>query len=182
MDQAPRDIVHHARAMLAACVPIRVEHEVIHDQLTSSFEKITEGHGALRPVEYILLLDLYHGQLAPGLGQPVALMVELLFPGEQLLTSHKPTQLPIRLSDFSPVSPLKCDSSRSPPFSVFGAPALPPLHSKLFHDECCGHRARSAPLRICWHSEISFLFSIRLSYCLLKERRTLSGRLSRADS
>ena len=80
MDQASRDVVHHARAVLAACVPIRVEHEVIHDQLTSSLEKIRECHGAFWPVEYSFS-TLTHGQLAPSLGQPVALMFELLFPG-----------------------------------------------------------------------------------------------------
>jgi len=84
MDQASRDIVHHARAVLAACVPVRVEHEVIHDQLTSPFEKITEGHGASRRIEYIVLVYLHHRQPAPGLAQRVALTGEFLFPGEKL--------------------------------------------------------------------------------------------------
>jgi hypothetical protein len=80
MDQGARKIVHYARTVLAAGDSLRFKHEVIHDQLTSSLEKTTECHGALRPVEYSLS-TLTHGQLAPGLGQPVALMVELLLPG-----------------------------------------------------------------------------------------------------
>src|SRR5450432_2264608 len=90
MDQASSDIVHHARAVLTGGCSSRIEHHVVHDQLTSSFKKITEGHGALRPVEYILLLDLNHWQIAPGLRQTVALMVEVLFPGEEFLARFQP--------------------------------------------------------------------------------------------
>src|SRR5207253_86639 len=56
----------------------------------SPFEKLTEAHRALRSLEHIFLLDSHHREAPPGLGQLVALVVELLFPRKELLARHQP--------------------------------------------------------------------------------------------
>jgi hypothetical protein len=90
MDQSARKIVHYARTVLAAGDSLRFKHEMIHDQLTSFFKKITKGHGAFWSVECILLLDSHHRKTEPNFGEPIAFMVERLFPGKEFLARRQP--------------------------------------------------------------------------------------------
>src|SRR6516162_9062847 len=50
------EIVPPTRAMRAAGIPIRTEHEVIDDQLIAAVEQLRQGLRSLRPLEYISLV------------------------------------------------------------------------------------------------------------------------------
>src|SRR5262249_32491015 len=53
-------------------IPIRREHEVLHNQLWPADAETSEPYLAVRPVEHIVLVDQHPGQRAPLLGKPVA--------------------------------------------------------------------------------------------------------------
>jgi hypothetical protein len=63
------DVVDEDRAALAAGVPGRVEHEVVHDQLPAAVEQVEQRHRAARSVEDVLLVDADHRESA-SLGAP----------------------------------------------------------------------------------------------------------------
>ena len=54
-------LVRRGRAARAAVVPARVEHEVLHDQLASSFEQVKERGPSGRAFEHVVLVDADHG-------------------------------------------------------------------------------------------------------------------------
>jgi hypothetical protein len=58
------EMVTQKPAARAALLPPGAEHEVIDDQLAAAIEEVCQRHLAVRPVKYILLLDLLPGQLA----------------------------------------------------------------------------------------------------------------------
>src|SRR5438067_770441 len=80
----------HAVALVLLAAERSPVEQVVHGELTSPFEKLTEAHRALRSLEHIFLLDSHHREAPPGLGQLVALVVELLFPRKELLARHQP--------------------------------------------------------------------------------------------
>jgi hypothetical protein len=94
------DVVGHVRAARAALVPgssglawrrvVRVEHEMVDDELTTPAEQIEQARLAVRPLEDILLGDLDRRQSAAFGAQRVSLTGELLLPGEQLLPGSEP--------------------------------------------------------------------------------------------
>src|SRR3954451_9991174 len=70
-------------AARAAVLPLRIEHEVVDDQLTTPLEQVEEADGAVTPVERVVLLDLDHGEIAPLGVDPVAHTGELLLLRQQ---------------------------------------------------------------------------------------------------
>src|SRR5215831_4385428 len=78
------------RAALAAFVPRRREHEMLHDELTAALEQIAEMLLALDAVEHIVLVDLDPGEFAPRLAQGIASAGQFLFPRHQRLPGFDP--------------------------------------------------------------------------------------------
>jgi len=83
VDAETVEIVRPEGAVLAALVPVRGEHEVIDDELAPAVEKLGQSLPALRPVEDVLLVDLFPGQGAPLAAQFVAQPGELLLLREE---------------------------------------------------------------------------------------------------
>jgi hypothetical protein len=59
------DVVGQERAGRTALIPVRVEHEMVDQQLTPALEQIQEAGLAIPALEQVLLADLGHRQLAP---------------------------------------------------------------------------------------------------------------------
>jgi hypothetical protein len=78
------DVVGEERAGRAALIPVRVEHEVVDQQLATVLEQIQQAGRAVPALEPVLLADLGHRQPAPLGAQRVALLGELLLPRQQL--------------------------------------------------------------------------------------------------
>ena len=64
LEEAGRQLVGAGGAARAAVLPVRVEHEVVDDQLGATLEQVDEARRPVRPVEHVVLLDLDHRQLA----------------------------------------------------------------------------------------------------------------------
>src|SRR3954453_14661266 len=77
-------------AARAAVLPLRIEHEVVDDQLTTPLEQVEEADGAVRPVERVVVLDVDHGEIAPLGVDPVAHTGELLLLGQQRGARREP--------------------------------------------------------------------------------------------
>jgi hypothetical protein len=80
------DAVGQERARLAALIPVRVEHEVVDQQLTAVLEQAGQAGLAVRALEDVFLVNLDHRQVAPPGVQRVSLPGEFL-----LLRQHLPT-------------------------------------------------------------------------------------------
>src|SRR5205085_11612323 len=78
------EVVGPEGAARAACVPARIEHEVVDDELASSFEELRKGPSPIISVERVVLLDPFPGQLAPLTAQLVAEARELLLLRKEL--------------------------------------------------------------------------------------------------
>src|SRR6266404_2539190 len=52
-------VIRQIGAAFATFVPVGTEHEMINDQLTAPVEKIGQGFLAIRPFEYVILVDLH---------------------------------------------------------------------------------------------------------------------------
>ncbi len=65
------DMIRNERAARAAFLPVRAEHEVVHNQLAPAAEKIGQRLLALRPVKRVGLLDLLPRQFPALLAQLV---------------------------------------------------------------------------------------------------------------
>src|SRR4029453_9218162 len=76
-------VVGDERAVRAALVVIRAEHEVVDDELALAVEEIGERAAPVRPLEDVLLLDGHHRQLAALGGERVALAAQLFLLGEE---------------------------------------------------------------------------------------------------
>ena len=74
----------------ASLLPLRVEHEVVDDQLTPAIEQIEKRAAAARPVERVVLFDPHHRQLATLGALRVTLAAPLLLLDEQLLSCAQP--------------------------------------------------------------------------------------------
>src|SRR6266481_619660 len=85
MHQAAVDMVRNERAARAAFLPVRTEHEVIHNQLAPAAEKLGQRFLAFRPIEHVWLLYLLPGQLPALLAQLITQPRELLLLLQQLL-------------------------------------------------------------------------------------------------
>src|SRR5262249_6906125 len=83
-------VVHEVGAVLAPFLPLRIEHEVIHDQLTPILEELLQRRGTVRPLEHVRRVDFHHRQLAPFSTPGVALPAGFLFPGEQRFAREQP--------------------------------------------------------------------------------------------
>ena len=68
----------------AAFVPVRIEHEVVDQQLAAVLEEVEQADRAFLPLEHVLLVDLDHRQPAP-LG-----VHRVPLPGELLLGLQQP--------------------------------------------------------------------------------------------
>jgi hypothetical protein len=79
MRQRAVGMVHIERAAWAALLPVGSEHEVVNDELASTLEKIRERYFPMRPVEHVILLDLYPGKLSPFSADSIFLTREFLF-------------------------------------------------------------------------------------------------------
>jgi len=61
------EIVRPEGAAFAACIPRRIKHEVIGDELGAGAEKVCKGFFAVRPLEHIVLYDNLPWEVAPVL-------------------------------------------------------------------------------------------------------------------
>src|SRR5712692_11617972 len=86
-------MVRNERATWAAFHPLGTKHEVIHNQLASTAEKIAQRFLALRPIENVSLLNLLPRQFAALPAQLVAQPRKLLLLLQQLLSRRKPFRL-----------------------------------------------------------------------------------------
>ena len=84
------DAVGQERAGRAALVRVRVEHEMVDQQLTPALEQLQQAGLAVRALELVLLADLGHRHPAPLSVQCIALPGELFLPGQQLLAGREP--------------------------------------------------------------------------------------------
>ena len=83
-------VVGHVGAVLAALLPARREHEVLHQQLAAAVEQVGQRAPAHRRVERVGLVDPHPGQ-RPALARDlVAEAGQLLFVRKQLLTLGNP--------------------------------------------------------------------------------------------
>src|SRR5436190_14891086 len=78
------------RAALAAGIPVRGKHEMLHHELVVACEQFGEAHFAVRTLERIVLVHLHPGQRLSLFDEPVPRL------GELLLMRH------VRLAGFDP--------------------------------------------------------------------------------
>src|SRR5215471_21014926 len=78
------------RAMRTSGLVVRMEHEVVDDELAAPVEQIGERLFAARAVEAVLLRHALPGQIALQSAHLVALALERLFLREQLLPRGQP--------------------------------------------------------------------------------------------
>src|SRR4029077_5060597 len=69
--------------MRAALIPLRVEHEVVDDELASGSEQVGECDLTARCIEHVRRFHLHPGQFAPLTAEVVATSGEFLLRGEQ---------------------------------------------------------------------------------------------------
>src|SRR5262249_20907315 len=84
------EVVGPEGAALAARLPIRIEHEMVDDELTAAGEELGQVLPAVRSLEDISLVHALPRQIAPFLAERVAQPRELLLPGKQLLARCDP--------------------------------------------------------------------------------------------
>src|SRR6266536_560569 len=84
MDEDAIDVIELERAPDAALAPVRAEHEMLDDQLAAPAEQVGQRLRAARPVEGVILFDLYPGQCPPLGAEPIAQPGELLFLAQEL--------------------------------------------------------------------------------------------------
>src|SRR6266566_137224 len=84
------EVVGPERANRAAGLILRIEHEVVDEQLASAVEELGQGLLALRALEDVLLLDRLPGQGLPMSRQLVARAREFLLIREQLRALGNP--------------------------------------------------------------------------------------------
>ena len=84
------DVIDVERAGRAALVPLRIEHEVVDDELAPTFEQVEQLDCAGRSCERVRLFDLDQRQgPAPGC-QLVAAPGEFFFAREQIAARDQP--------------------------------------------------------------------------------------------
>ena len=74
----------------ATLLPLRMEHEVVDDQLRSIVEQVDEAHRAVGADESVVLLDLDHGQVAALDVEIVPSPGLVLLLGQQLAAGEEP--------------------------------------------------------------------------------------------
>jgi hypothetical protein len=84
------DVVGHKGAALAAFLPARGEHEVLHQELAAAFEQAGERAPARQRIEGIVLLDAHPRQRAAFPGDLVAQARQLLLARQQRLALGNP--------------------------------------------------------------------------------------------
>src|SRR6516164_1792063 len=84
------EVVGPERAMRTTCLPCRIEHEVINDQLAAAVQQLRQALPAVGSFEYVVLLDALPRQFAPLAAQLVAQPREFLLPREQPLARFEP--------------------------------------------------------------------------------------------
>ena len=89
-EQPAGQLVDAGGAAGARRVPVRVEHDVLDDQLRGVPEQAGQRGRALRAVEPVLLVDPDHGQPAPFRVERVAASGVLLLGGQQPLPGFQP--------------------------------------------------------------------------------------------
>src|SRR5436190_2187429 len=83
-------VIGQIGAALATFFRARTEHEMIDNQLATTLEQIGQSLFSLSSLKEVLFLHFHHRELAPRRTECVALAGELLFPGQQILSSNQP--------------------------------------------------------------------------------------------
>src|SRR6185503_12782529 len=83
-------VVGHVGAALAARLPARRQHELLHDELRAAAEQVGERGTAVRPVEDIRLVDAHPGQLPAQARDLVGAARQVLLGGEQVTARVEP--------------------------------------------------------------------------------------------
>src|SRR5262249_62167118 len=86
----PVEALRPERAALAALLPLRGEHEVVHRQLAPAVEEVGQGLPPLGSVEEVGFLHPQPGERPPLGAQRVTPPGELLLLGEELLARRQP--------------------------------------------------------------------------------------------
>src|SRR5215471_19122947 len=89
-EQPSGQLVKAGRAARACVVPCRVVHDVLDEQLPALAEHVKQADLAVWSIEYVILADLDHRQLAPARVQRIAQPGEFLLPRQQLLAGDQP--------------------------------------------------------------------------------------------
>src|SRR5687768_5826039 len=90
LQQPVGDLVRAGRAAGTPVLPLRIEHEVLDDELAASLEEAGQADLAVRSLEDVVLVDPHHRQPAPVSVEGVPGPGELLLSREQRLASRVP--------------------------------------------------------------------------------------------
>src|SRR5437762_4789030 len=93
MNEGTICVIHVERAARAALLPLRTEHEVIHNELASALKELGKRHLAPRSVEDIGLFYFHPGQFAPFRSQRIPLPCQRFLLRQQLLARRQPLSL-----------------------------------------------------------------------------------------
>jgi hypothetical protein len=99
------EVVGPTRAVRAAFVPLRGEHEVIDDQLAAAVEELRQRPLAVPSFEHVRLLDALPGQRAAFLTQPVPLACEFFLQAQEGVAGFEPFLVRDDLGSFHTVPP-----------------------------------------------------------------------------
>ena len=83
-------VVGHEGTALAALLPPRRQHELLHDELRPAVEQVGKRHAALRSFEDIILVDPNPGQLPAQPRHLVAAPCQVLLCGKQIAPCFQP--------------------------------------------------------------------------------------------
>src|SRR5215831_14960057 len=90
MDDRAGEVIGEVRAVFAALLPVRIEHEVIDDELPMTSEEIAQRRLPLRALEDVLVLDLDHRKAPAFRGERITLSTPFLLPDQQLFARLEP--------------------------------------------------------------------------------------------
>src|SRR5215475_7272555 len=90
MHQCTVGVVHAERTTGASFLPVWIEHEVVHNQLTLAFEQISQPLCARGRIEYVILFHHHPWELTPFGCHCVTISRELFLFCQQLFTRCQP--------------------------------------------------------------------------------------------
>ena len=90
VNREPVESVRDRRARRTAPRVVGPEHEMINEQLRTTAEKISQRRFPVIGLEFVLLVDLYPGQLLPFFRPLITPVCQILFGFEQLLAGRQP--------------------------------------------------------------------------------------------
>src|SRR5262245_15462968 len=90
MHDRASEVVGEVRAVLAALLPARIEHEVVDDELPMASKEIAQRRLPLQAVEHVLVFDLDHRKTPTFAAERITLSTPFLLPDQQLFARLEP--------------------------------------------------------------------------------------------